>query len=871
MEFLESPTNFYLGRHVNMQTGEEVHGDAVYYDSRDLTTHGIVVGMTGSGKTGLCISILEEAALDGIPAIVIDPKGDITNLLLAFPDLSAESFRSWINPNDAVRAGQSVDEFAISLAQSWKDGLADSGISPARVAELKNAVDYRIYTPGSDSGLPISILHSLRAPVEGWLGNEEASRERISGTVTALLSLIGLDVTPVEDREHILLSNIFEAAWKAGQDLTLESLILQTQRPPFSKMGVFDLETLFPEKDRFTLAKLLNNIIAAPQFQSWIKGEPLDIESLLFTPEGKPRVSIFYVAHLNDAERNFIVTLLLENMLSWMRSLQGTTSLRALLYIDEIFGMFPPYPFNPPTKAPMIRLLKQARAFGVGILLATQNPGDLDYKGLSNAGTWFIGKLQTDNDKKRILDGLDSVRDANSSLNVKSLDRLISNLGARQFIMHNVHEPNSPFLIHTRWAMSYLRGPITRDQIAQLMASEKAAPVAAPMQAAPVTQGYPAVAPVAPPAAPPPPAPVTYQQASPPRAPQAAVSQADDLPGGFSSMPPVLPSTVVQFYVPTEFTVERSVRNWEEKSGAAALSVETRKRLLYRPALLAQADVRFTDKATSTSESRTFAFVLPTLSRTGRVNWSENAVSPFDSARLEANPLTDSFYGEVPSALNDARLLKTLQADLINWIYQNASVKVLWNPGLKIRGRIGGSRREFLVEVQGVARQMRDAEADKVSLRYDKKLDTLEDRAEIKARQVGDKRAELDARKREELISAGESMLQLVRGRSYHTLSRISRMRRYTSTTSDRADLAQEQLKKIVEDMEATEKEVEQALQAVQDKWANMAADVQELSITPFKKDIHVDLFGIGWIPYWDVLVNNEQLILPASPQGARL
>ncbi|HVO43110.1 MAG TPA: DUF87 domain-containing protein, partial [Aggregatilineales bacterium] len=381
MPFIEAPTTFYLGRKYD-QSNHRVGDEVVYYDSRDLTTHAVVVGMTGSGKTGLCINILEEAVLDNIPAIVIDPKGDITNLLLTFPNLQPEDFAPWINEDDARRSGLSPADYAQDVARLWRDGLASWDIVPPRIGALKRAALFSIYTPGSDAGLPISIMNSLQAPRD-WAGQEEAHRERISGLVTALLALVGKQVDPVKDREHVLISNIFEFAWQNGDNLTLEDIILDVQKPPFSKLGVFDVETFFPEKDRFKLAMDLNNIIAAPSFKSWIDGEPLDVQNLLYTPQGQPRVSIFYIAHLSEAERAFIVTLILENMLAWMRTLSGTTSLRCLLYFDELYGHFPPSPRNPPTKDPILRLLKQARAFGIGLILATQNPGDLDYKGLS--------------------------------------------------------------------------------------------------------------------------------------------------------------------------------------------------------------------------------------------------------------------------------------------------------------------------------------------------------------------------------------------------------------------------------------------------------------------------------------------------------
>ncbi|MBC7870835.1 MAG: ATP-binding protein, partial [Chitinophagaceae bacterium] len=472
MPFIEAPTNFYLGRSYDSESNRLTE-DVVYYDSRDLTTHAIVVGMTGSGKTGLCITLLEEAILDNIPAIIIDPKGDITNLLLTFPDLRPEDFQPWVNVDDARRAGLDIPAFSADIAQRWRDGLESWSIVPDRVRWLQKATQYSIYTPGSDAGLPISILASLRAPREGWTGNEEALREKINGITTALLALIGMNATPVQDKEHVLIANIFEYSWQQGIDLSLEDIILQVQKPPFNKLGVFPIDDYMSEKLRYKLAMSLNNIIASPSFQSWLQGQPLDIQSLLYQPNGRPRVSIFYIAHLTDAERLFIITLILENMIGWMRTLSGTTSLRALLYIDEMFGYFPPYPRNPPTKEPILRLLKQARAFGIGLILATQNPGDLDYKGLSNAGTWFIGRLQSENDKAKVMDGLRSLASTQDELSLRDVETLIADIAPRVFLMRNVYDDSGPVLVHTRWAMSYLRGPLTRQQVQILMQDQR--------------------------------------------------------------------------------------------------------------------------------------------------------------------------------------------------------------------------------------------------------------------------------------------------------------------------------------------------------------------------------------------------------------
>ncbi|HFQ95499.1 MAG TPA: ATP-binding protein, partial [Anaerolineae bacterium] len=460
---------FYLGKEYDLEAGERLD-DLVMYDARDLTTHAVVVGMTGSGKTGLCIDILEEAAIDHVPAIIIDPKGDITNLLLTFPDLRPEDFQPWVNIDDARRKGMSIEEYAAKMAEVWRKGLAEWGEGPERIRMLKESAEFLIYTPGSDAGLPISILASLKAPQLDWESNKEILREQIQGTVSALLGLVKIDADPLRSREHILLSNIFEYYWQQGEDLDMAKLIMAIQNPPITKLGVFDVETFFPQKDRFELAMDLNAIMAAPSFQSWLEGDPLDMDTLLYNEGGKPRHSIFYIAHLSDSERMFFVTLLLEQLVTWMRQQKGTTSLRALMYMDEVFGFFPPIG-EPPSKKPLLTLMKQARAYGLGVILTTQNPADLDYKGLTNAGTWFIGKLQAERDKERMLAGLESAS-SGSALNKSQLRKIISSLDSRVFLLHNVHE-DEPVIFQTRWAMSYLRGPLSREQVAQLMAPVK--------------------------------------------------------------------------------------------------------------------------------------------------------------------------------------------------------------------------------------------------------------------------------------------------------------------------------------------------------------------------------------------------------------
>lgn len=471
MQDYEKLGAFYLGRRTDDR-------QTLFYDSRDLVTHAVCVGMTGSGKTGLCLSLLEEAAIDGIPALVIDPKGDLANLVLTFPELRPSDFEPWVNADDAKSKGLSVPDFAAKQAELWKSGLAKWDQDGARIQRLRDAADFAIYTPGSDAGIPVSVMASFSAPSEAIRDDREAMRDRVTSTATSLLSLAGVEGDPLQSREHVLVTAILDHAWKEGHDLDLGSLIAQIQKPPVSKVGVMDVDSFFAPKDRFALAMQLNNLLASPGFEAWLEGEPLDIDKMLFTPQGKPRIAIFSIAHLSDAERMFFVSLLLNQTLSWVRAQSGTTSLRALLYMDEIFGYFPPTA-NPPSKRPLLTLLKQARAFGLGVVLATQNPVDLDYKGLANTGTWFIGRLQTERDKARVMEGLEGAAAATGGkFDRDAMEKTLAGLGNRVFLMNNVHE-DRPVLFETRWCLCYLRGPLSRPQIKRLMAERKAGTPAA--------------------------------------------------------------------------------------------------------------------------------------------------------------------------------------------------------------------------------------------------------------------------------------------------------------------------------------------------------------------------------------------------------
>lgn len=474
MSDFEKLGSFYLGRMFDQKSGQTT-ASKVLYDADDLTTHAVCVGMTGSGKTGLCLSLIEEAALDGIPIIAIDPKGDLGNLLLAFPNLLPADFEPWVDSAVARQKGISAEQLAGETAALWKQGLADWDESGERIARFNSAVDKVIYTPGSTAGLPLTVLKGFHAPPPSVVDDVDTYNDLVQSTTQGVLALVGINADPVKSREAILIANILNHSWRAGKDLDLPQLIRDIQRPPFDRVGIVDLENFIPAKDRLDLGMKINNLLASPSFASWLEGEALDVQKLLYTDAGQPRLSILSIAHLNDAERMFFVTILLNEILSWMRAQPGTSNLRAILYMDEVFGYFPPTA-NPPSKQPMLTLMKQARAYGLGVVLATQNPVDLDYKGLANAGTWFLGRLQTERDKLRVLEGLEGASIETGTLfNRQEMDTILSGLRNRVFLVNNVHA-NGPILMHTRWAMSYLRGPLTRDQIRTLMKNRKDTP-----------------------------------------------------------------------------------------------------------------------------------------------------------------------------------------------------------------------------------------------------------------------------------------------------------------------------------------------------------------------------------------------------------
>jgi hypothetical protein len=826
----ERLASFYLGQEYDLAEGETLDS-AVNYDARDLTTHGVILGMTGSGKTGLGIIFLEEAALDGVPSLVIDPKGDMTNLLLTFPELRAEDFRPWVNPDDARRKDMDLDAYAASMAELWRKGLAGTGQGPERIRRLREAADFVVYTPGSSAGRQVSILHTLKAPGLSWDTDSELIRDKIESVVSALLALIGIEADPVRSREHILLSSIFEDAWKAGKELDLTQLIMQVQKPPFSQLGIFPVDTFFPEKDRMELAMLLNGLMASPSFADWIEGQPLDVDGLLYGPSGKPQVSILYIAHLSEAERQFFVTLLLEQVVSWMRVQSGTTSLRAMLYMDEVFGYLPPHPGNPPSKKPFVTLLKQARAFGLGLLLSTQNPVDLDYKALTNAGTWCIGRMQADRDKQRLLDGLEGVQVGKGGTTRNEFDRMISAVGSRVFLLHNVHE-QEPVVFQTRWAMSYLRGPLTRPQVQELVREQ-----ALPTAAASGQPSRPAVA-----AAPPAPEP--------------------ELP--YSKIPPQLPSAVKQVYLPTRISLREALAELaRERKWSARADKDLEGYLVYQPALVGTAKLRFPHTRSRQTHTEEVAYLL-TGDAISAMDWAQarTALDPGDVDRVAER---DALFDELPSELGGIKSLSSLEKEFEDYLYYNSSMALWYNPHLKLYSELGESEEAFRRRCRKEAEKARDEEVEKLRDQYEAKLGRLKDQLAREERELEQDRAEHSARKQEEMLSGVESVFGLLTGRRASTrISSASRKRRMTSQAKADVEESLEAIEDIKEDMAELENEAREEVEGLTEKWAALLDEIEEEEVRPRRTDVQIDLFALVWLPHWEVTVAGQALSMPA-------
>ena len=803
MEDYEKLGSFYLGRVYDLEA-QRAKDELLLYDSKDLTTHAVCVGMTGSGKTGLCMALIEEAAIDGVPAILIDPKGDLGNLLLTFPQLQGQDFLPWINLDDARQKGLSPEEYATKQADTWKNGLASWNQSGERIQRLRDATDIRIYTPGSSAGIPVSILKSFSAPEAAIREDNDLLRERVSTTATSLLGLIGIDADPVQSREHILLSTILDGAWRQGQDMDLAALIQQVQNPPVSKIGVLDLESFYSSKERFGLVMALNNLLASPGFNAWLQGVPLDIGQILYTPNGKPRIAIFSVAHLSEPERMFFVSLLMNQVLGWMRSQSGTTSLRALVYMDEIFGYLPPIG-NPPSKLPMLTLLKQARAFGVGMVLATQNPVDLDYKALSNIGTWFIGRLQTERDKARLLDGLESAA-AGAQFNRSQIEKIISGLGNRVFLMNNTHE-DAPELMQTRWALSYLRGPLTRDQIKVLMdplrgdaSAPKPAPVSVPSTTTPVVTA-------------------------------SATASA-------SSSQPALPPGISAFFLP------------------ARGSASGQTKLIYQPKLVGAAKVNFSDAKTKVNATQQKIFLTPITDDAIPVSWEDAEETEIPTADLEKSAQAGAQFSELPPAASQAKNYAAWNKDLVNWLYGTQVISLLQSPSLKLVSQPGEDERDFRIRLGQIAREKRDDMVDVLRAKYASKIATLQERLRRAQAAVEKQQEQARQAKLQTALSFGSTLLGAFTGRKSisGTINKATTAARRAGRAIEeggdvsRANDTVESLQQQLADLQA---QFESESAALAEKVDPLTETLETISIKPKKTDIVVQLVSLVWAPHW--------------------
>ena len=802
MSDIEALGAFYLGRRIDGATGART-ADPVLVDAKDLTTHAVIIGMTGSGKTGLGIGLLEEALLDRVPVIAIDPKGDLGNLALRFPALRPADFRPWVDPQQAAQEGTTPDALADATATRWRDGLAAWGQDGARIQRLVDAADVTVYTPGSRAGRPLSVLRAFTAPPEAIRLDDELLRERVAATATSLLALVGLEADPLTAPEHLLLSTLLDGAWREGRDLDLAALITGIQAPPFATVGVMPVDTVFPPKDRLALAMRLNALLAAPSFQGWMQGEPLDTAALLHDAAGRPRASILSIAHLGDAERMFFVTLLLADLIAWMRQQPGTGSLRAILYLDELFGYMPPVA-APPSKALLLTLLKQARAFGVGVVLATQNPVDLDYRGLSNTGLWLIGRLQTERDLARVMDGLAGVA-GGVPFDRPAMERTISGLGKRVFLMRSIHEP-APLLLETRWTLSYLAGPMTREQLRTLPPT--AAATGAPQPSAAV-----------------PPAPALATAGAGAGAGAGTASDA--------TARPVLPAEIPQVVLP-----------WDGAEPPAR----------YRPAVLGVADVTFVQQRLAVAEQRRVVRLAPLAEGLVALDWDAGEALPLEVEALgQVLPATGRFAA-VPRLAATARSYAAWGKTLQKWVV-TTEVLTRWRaPGLKLASEPGEDERAFRIRVMAHAHEARDAAVEALRARYAPKVTALQDKVRRAEQAVAREQAQATQATMDTAISLGGALLGalLGRGKVSGAVGRVGTAARGAGrAVQQRGDVAraQETLEELRAQEVALADTVRQEAEALAARHEAQREEVEAVAVRAKAADVQVVLVALAWVP----------------------
>lgn len=788
---------FYLGKRFD-ESKDEMTDDLVLYDSKDLNTHAVIIGMTGSGKTGLGIGMIEEAAMDNIPVIAIDPKGDMGNLLLTFPNFEGDDFLPWINKTEASNRGETPEQFAAGQAALWKKGIAGWGQKPTRVKEFRKKVDLNIYTPGSNAGLPVSVLRSFDAPDQSLIEDSDLYRERVQVTATSILALLGINADPVTSREHILIANLLDHFWRKGQGIDLPGLIAQIQAPPISKIGVLELDTFYPPKDRLTLAMKLNNLLAAPGFEAWMEGEPLNAANLLYTDSGQPRVSVMSIAHLSEAERMFFVCMLLNQLIAWMRAQSGTSSLRAILYMDEIFGYMPPVA-NPPSKQLLLTLLKQARAYGLGLVLSTQNPVDLDYKGLSNTGTWMIGRLQTERDKARVMEGLEGAS-TGGEFDKQAMERTLAGLGKRRFLLHNVHE-SAPVVFGTRWVMSYLAGPMTRDQIKHLMAPTKASleKVAVKKKAA---------------------ATLTAKSS------KAVTASAADKP--------LVPKEFRQFWLPSQGDD-----------------------IVFRPALVGAAELFYSSARYKVEQEREcVAYVVPDDGPVA-IDWDEADILSMSVDGLETeNDNQDAGFAALPAALSSAKKLGSWEKTFKRWLRLQQTITLYRSDTMKTTSTADETEGDFRVRLQTLGSEKRDLAVGKLRKRYESKVNTLEARL-LRAQQAIERESEQASKKKlDTAISFGSAILGAILGRKRISSTSAGKfgtaMKSMGSMRKESGDVAraEQTAEQVKTDLTELQRDFDTSVAALDAAYDAQNDTLSEIVIKPKSSDIQVHFIGVLWLPY---------------------
>jgi len=813
--------DLFLGGTIDPATHERITDDATSHLSvatDKLTTHGVIVGMTGSGKTGLGVIVIEEALGAGLPVIAIDPKGDLTNLCLTFPNLAATDFRPWIDDAQAKNAGQTPDEFADSQAELWGKGLGGWDLDGSDIGELRANTDFTIYTPGSQSGVALNIVGSLRVPAD--LSDAEVVGDEIEGYVTGLLGLVDIDADPLSSREHILLSNLINHSWQSGKDIDLMALVGQVATPPIRKLGVFEIDQFFPAKDRMALAMKLNGLLASPAFAAWGAGAPLDIQSMMFTPDGKPRCAIITTAHLSDTERQFVTSLVLSKLVTWMRAQSGTTDLRAMLYMDEVAGYLPPTA-NPPTKKPIMLLMKQARAFGVGVVLSTQNPVDIDYKAISNAGTWMIGRLQTDRDKARLLDGMSS---AAGGVDIKAIGDTISGLGKREFMLRRAGK-DTPEVFTTRWAMSYLRGPMTRDQIETMMgpARNDSAATPDPVSAAGAAAGV---------AAPPQAAPTI-----------AAAAPAPELAGDESAiMPDVGDGTPVR-YVDV-------AAPWLEEVGG-----DTRGTRL-EAAVVARVALRYDETKADLVHDDEYEAVLFPLRE--QIDASQIVQVDYDDRDLQTNAPDGAVYRLTDAKIANKTYWNEVEREIKDQLTRTLSLELPANTGLKLYGRPGEDPDAFETRCLKIADDQADAEIAKLRDKYEVKAKSLRDKIEAAEDRIDELEDQTKDKRKSELLSTAGSVLGgLLGGRKSKggllggllgKAGTAARRRGTTNASAGRLETAENKMERLVEQVEDLEMELEDEVTEIDAKWMELAKEITTLDVGLEKTDVKVTQLVCAWI-----------------------